>query len=58
MVGIDPILGDIIFDPNELPVIRGGFKDRDGNYFSTGVGNSILSSVNIFHKGKVDKNKK
>lgn len=55
IIGLDPILGDIVFEPNELPVIRGGFNDRDNNYFSSGIDTSALQAVNIFHKGRVDK---
>lgn len=55
ILGIDPILGDIIFEPKELPVIRGGFKDRDNNFFSSGVDTSSLKAVNIFHKEKINR---
>ena len=30
--GLDNILGDIIFEPNEIHVIRGGWFDRNGIY--------------------------
>jgi hypothetical protein len=54
VVGLDPILGDIIFEPNEIPVIRGGWYDRNGNYYSDGVDSTGLKSVNIIKKGSVD----
>jgi len=54
VVGLDPILGDIIFEPNEIPVIRGGWYDRNGNYYSDGVDSTGLKSVNIIKKGTVD----
>jgi hypothetical protein len=54
VVGLDPVLGDIIFDPNEIPVIRGGWYDRNGNYYSDGVDSTGLKSVNIIKKGTVD----
>lgn len=56
--GIDPILGDIIFEPSEIPIIRGGWVDRNGVYFSDNISESGLKSVNIIKKGTVDvKNK-
>jgi hypothetical protein len=54
VVGLDPVLGDIIFEPNEIPVIRGGWYDRNGNYYSDGVDSTGLKSVNIIKKGSVD----
>jgi hypothetical protein len=54
VVGLDPILGDIIFEPNEIPVIRGGWYDRNGNYYSDGIDSTGLKSVNIIKKGSVD----
>lgn len=52
--GIDPILGDIIFEPNEIPIIRGGFFDRNGLYYSESIDGNGLKSVNIIKKGTVD----
>ena len=52
--GLDPVLGDIIFEPNEIPVIRGGFYDRNGVYYSDSVEGNGLRSVNIIKKGTVD----
>jgi hypothetical protein len=54
VVGLDPVLGDIIFEPNEIPVIRGGFYDRNGVYYSDSVDGNGLRSVNIIKKGTVD----
>jgi hypothetical protein len=46
--GLDPILGDIIFTPDEYPIIRGGWYDRNGIYFSDNVeNNNSLKSINI-----------
>jgi len=57
-IGIDPILGDIIFDAQELPIIRGGWYDRNSIYYSAGIEGSGLRSVNIIKKGVVSiKNK-
>ncbi len=58
MLGLDPQLGDIIFNADEIPVMRGNWYDRTGNTFFTDESpnkTSGLSSVNvIFQKGKVD----
>ena len=54
VIGLDPVLGDIIFEPNEIPVIRGNFYDRNGIYYSDGVDGNTLRSVNIIKKGTVD----
>lgn len=57
-LGIDPVLGDIIFDKNEVPVIRGGWKDRNNVFYSDNIDYAGLRSVNIILKGKIDvKNK-
>ena len=53
-LGLDPILGDIIFDPEEMPIIRGGWKNRDGTYYSSDIEGNGLKSVNIIKKGTVD----
>ena len=54
VIGIDSVLGDIIFDSNEIPVIRGGFYDRNSIFYSDDINNSNLKSVNIFKKGTID----
>ena len=56
--GLDPILGDIIFEPSEIPVIRGGWVDRDEIYYSDNINDKGLKSVNIINKGTVDPSKK
>lgn len=56
--GIDPILGDILFDPDKIPVIRGGWVDRNNIYYNDTVNGNGLNSVNIIKKGVIDvKNK-
>lgn len=52
-IGLDPILGDIIFKANEIPLIRGGWRDRNDIYFSDDIDGSGLKSVNVIYKGKV-----
>jgi hypothetical protein len=59
VLGLDATLGDIIFEPNELPIIRGGWSDRNSLYYSDDIDSNGLKSVNIIKKGMVDvKNKK
>jgi hypothetical protein len=53
-LGLDPILGDIIFDPEEMPIIRGGWKNRDGTHYSSDIEGNGLKSVNIIKKGSID----
>jgi hypothetical protein len=52
--GLDPVLGDIVFEPSEIPIIRGGWFDRNGIYYSDDIDGSGLKSVNIIKKGTVD----
>jgi len=52
--GLDPVLGDIIFEPNEIPIIRGGWFDRNGIYYSDNIDGNGLKSVNIIKKGTID----
>jgi len=57
-IGLDPILGDIIFEPYELPIIRGGWYDRNNVYYSDNIDDKGLKSINIINVGTVDaKNK-
>lgn len=52
--GLDPFMGDIIFEPNEIPIIRGGWYDRNGVYYSDDINSNGLKSVNVVKKGTVD----
>ena len=52
--GLDPILGDIIFEPNEYPIVRGGWYDRNGIFFSPNLRDKNLKSINIIKTGVVD----
>jgi len=58
VLGLDPILGDIIYDASELPIIRGGSSNRNDVVYSSDIKSSGLKSVNIIKRGTVDvKNK-
>jgi hypothetical protein len=54
VLGIDPVMGDILFEPDEVPVIRGGWRDRLGLYYYDSVETNQLKSVNIIKKGTID----
>jgi hypothetical protein len=51
-LGIDEF-GDIVIGERELPIIRGGWADRNGNNILEHPNNNSLSSVNIYFKNKV-----
>ena len=57
VIGLDE-MGDIIIDKNELPIVRGGWKDRNGIFYSDGIFNDKPGSVNIVVKktSKLDTN--
>jgi hypothetical protein len=58
MIGLDSTLGDIIFDADEIPVIRGGWQDRNGVYYSDDIDATGMKAVNIIKKGTVDSKNK
>ena len=45
-IGVDEF-NDIIISEGELPLVRGGFSDRYGNSYSTGLTDGSLGPVNI-----------
>lgn len=52
MVGVDSVLGDIIIGNNELVVLRGGWSNRNGIFFSEDPKTTTgFSTVNIIWKG-------
>jgi hypothetical protein len=57
-LGLDNILGDIVFEPSEIPIIRGGWYDRSNFFYSDDLSDSGLKSVNIIRKGTVDSSKR
>lgn len=57
-LGLDPILGDILFEPDEMPIIRGGWLNRDNVYYSGDIESNALKSVNIIKNGTVDAKKR
>jgi hypothetical protein len=55
-IGLDEF-NDIIVGVNELPIIRGGFSDRYGNVYSSGIVEDSLGPVNIQIKSIVPRPK-
>lgn len=57
LVGIDPVLGDIVIGKNEIVILRGGWSNRNGVYFSEDPKtNTGFSTVNIIWKGVTQRN--
>ena len=57
MLGIDSF-GDIIIGDKELPIMRGGFVDRNGVEYKDGIDPLNLSAVNVVFKDSVPRFKK
>ena len=57
-LGLDPELGDILFESSEIPVIRGGWSDRNGIMYQDIVDGLGMKSVNIYKKGTIDSKNK
>ena len=51
IIGLDPKFGDIIIGKNQLPIIRGGFTDRNKNTYAQTPVTKGLGSVNIHISG-------
>lgn len=53
-INIDQLHGDAIFRPNEIPLVRGGWYDRNSIWYDEGVteDSDILSSLNIRFTGE------
>jgi hypothetical protein len=54
-IGLDDF-GDIKIGINEMPVIRGDWYDRYGNYYEDGINYNQFSSVNIVVKEVIREN--
>jgi hypothetical protein len=53
VLGLDPQFGDIVINQDELPIIRGGFTDRNQNTYNEIPTTKGLSSVNIHYTGVI-----
>jgi hypothetical protein len=54
-VGVDAF-NDIIIQPDEFAVIRGGWTDRYGNQYAVGLSDTQLGAVNIQIVDQVPRN--
>jgi hypothetical protein len=51
VLGLDSSMGDIVIGKDELPIIRGGWIDRNGLYYNETPMENGLGPVNIIFKG-------
>lgn len=56
VVGLDPVLGDIVVKSNELAIIRGGWSDRNGTYYNETINGDSLGPINIIFVGTTERN--
>lgn len=48
--------GDIVLDKNDIPLLRGGWRDRNNKYYNDIIDNSKIGSVNIYYTRENTKN--
>jgi len=56
LLGLDPVLGDAMANPNELLVIRGGWSDSNYIYYNETFNGNQLGPINIYYVGVTDVN--
>ncbi len=54
-IGLDSF-GDVIIENNDLAIIRGGWKDRNGTYYEPIPEGNKISSLNVFYKEAIANN--
>ena len=54
-LGLDEF-GDVVIGPDDLAIIRGGWDDRNGNFYEAIPNKNTISSLNIFFKGTIPNN--
>ena len=47
--GLDSF-NDIIIKSNEFAIIRGGFRDKTGNVYESGMSDDKLCAINVFFR--------
>ena len=55
IVGLDPVLGDIVVEKDELALIRGGWSDRNYTYYNDTPDAGGLGPLNIVFVGTTEK---
>ena len=54
--GLDPVLGDIVVESQELALIRGGWSDRNYTYYNETLDGVGLGPINIMFVGITEQN--
>ena len=54
--GLDPILGDVVVNNDELAIVRGGWSDRNGTYYNETTDGGGLCPINVMFVGETEKN--
>ena len=54
-IGLDSF-GDVIIENNDLAIIRGGWKDRNGTFYEPIPEANKIGSLNIFYKEEIQNN--
>jgi len=54
-LGLDEF-GDVVIGPEDLPIIRGGWEDRNNNFYEETPKDTGISSLNIFFKEEITNN--
>jgi len=54
-LGLDSF-GDVIIENNDIAIIRGGWKDRNGTYYEPIPEANKISSLNVFYKEGIQNN--
>ncbi|MFW6243103.1 MAG: hypothetical protein ACOC2W_02995, partial [bacterium] len=54
--GLDPVLGDVVVEPNELAIFRGGWSDRNLTYYNETLDGEGLGPINIMFVGTTEEN--
>jgi hypothetical protein len=47
-----------LFDADEIPIIRGGWRDRNKVHYSNEIEGNQMKSVNIIKQGVIDSKKR
>lgn len=48
--------GDIVLDKNDIPLLRGGWRDRNNKYYNDMIDDNKISSINIYFTRENSKN--
>ena len=54
-LGLDEF-GDVKIGPDDIPIIRGGWEDRNGTAYEATPNKNAVSSLNVFFKDKISNN--